>query len=1368
MVEPEGHVFWLAMLYMWPYACIPLAFSIDSKLRARWLLEDVSKPASGYRFRGANLQMVLTSRVKNEAGELHGHTHGRSRRLDCTNLWPLAVVGPAVFVFAAEWSSGVVSVLLVCTPFVFLTLFSLTLNQVTILVSLLASPVVSLMYAVINRGPGNSLVRSMLWSQAFIALTAVSLAWSVHGVITLHKTANAAAVAVAASSDLNGVDNRNTDDNGDGIDDNDQSELSQRTLAQAETPTHLPPETCILKAAEAILSGHPGCVDDEHAALAALSKTVRQARVHGLTVDTPVLQTANSLHAWSKVISHQGEVERDIRETDRWGVLEAKLISMNAGMPSMVGIIQGLLLAMSQLEDSNAYGSGPVGMAFYFSLIAFAASIIASTVLLVRMLTLIHGAAQGLASAAKKTDTAMETFVDLRSWGILRHGEVGCLTHIAAGRGMVRALDFLVRNGANPSAVDSTGQTPLDIAEESGMKEACVYLQGVVSSSSQQRERGLLSTPIARMLITKVDRARSPRSPPRKASGDKIREGEGDTRERPLVHGWRQVRKVAGSAARWIGMSELVSARRASGRVGVEVRATSSPSAAASLGESASQPTTEASAALRLPPALSISYSRERCDDGENGGVLAPVAPSPSSSARSSSSSLSSQAGHGGSDRRNRQVSPSDMTSGTTASSPAAGVCRGGVGDTGGTMISPGREGLHGKAPDTIPGEDLINDQFEMVYDDSEEPPADKSSRRTSPSTTRKNGKQRGGTDIVGGGDAGAGQETTAGGGTSGSDTGACVRDNGVRGRLEDGTKASRVQEEGDEARERSAESGSSRPAPRRSSVSSRLSASVSALLQQSFSGDEGTHGGGRGSASGRSPRSDTDLAATVTEAFLRTSSSPLSTTLRRRLSSTKTTSGLKNAAAADNGAKAATYSPTQAVLNITWALRRLRPLGTPRERRAAFEGLRESSPVHIPQMYLLAFVDLAELGEIPQRTGNRFLGHGSKRPLAVHELMARAEKSGGDPVVVYVSHRWLEPDFKNPDDHSKARFYQVCYSVQKLAKRLGRKPYEFYLWIDYACINQQNPSADRLALPCVLDSCDYMVYIEDDEYWDQALSRTEHFLFHKLRRLRPPANCANAYEEDVFSLSADGEKLTQRTYDKTRARFTHNPAKGSLTTETDRLYLWTLVLALEYEDCYSFTANLPPQDETGFMKLLREAVFVNSCMDPRQAAAEIADRDAQMHADPAGAATEQGREGRGEGRTTGVQKEPQAGGPTREGAAAVAAATVDGAAGEEIDRGMHTPHRYHGSGDADGGQNGSGNGRDSDNHKAGDHQEDFSGLEMGAPGRDKQEYRDDGGSMSARDGPRNEARSGPSIDTGRKGGDIETGEGVDVVKREM
>lgn len=245
--------------------------------------------------------------------------------------------------------------------------------------SLLASPVVSLLYGVVNQGPGDLGVRAMLWSQAFIVLTAVSLAWSVNGVITLQKiiataaTADAAAVAAADPIGAVAVDDGVVTNNGDertssnsnganGIIDEIEDQRGQnicsrvvqaqgqeaQTQAQAQAAAAAAPaktllsspETCIIKAAEAILSGRPGSIADEDAALATLKTTVRQVRLHGLTVDTPVLQTANALHAWSNVISHQGEVERDIRETDRWGVFEQKLISMNAGMPFMVGIIQ--------------------------------------------------------------------------------------------------------------------------------------------------------------------------------------------------------------------------------------------------------------------------------------------------------------------------------------------------------------------------------------------------------------------------------------------------------------------------------------------------------------------------------------------------------------------------------------------------------------------------------------------------------------------------------------------------------------------------------------------------------------------------------------------------------------------------------------------------------------------------------------------------------------------------------------------------------------------------------------------------------------------------------------------------------------------
>lgn len=133
MVDLNGHEFWTVILYTWPYMCIPIAFAVDRRLRAGWHLEDVSRPATGYRFRGSNVQMVFTSRVKDvkqmQGIQSEGH-HERSGLVDCTNLLPLAVFVPAMFGFAAKWSSGAASVSLVCTPFVFLAVFSLTLSQV--------------------------------------------------------------------------------------------------------------------------------------------------------------------------------------------------------------------------------------------------------------------------------------------------------------------------------------------------------------------------------------------------------------------------------------------------------------------------------------------------------------------------------------------------------------------------------------------------------------------------------------------------------------------------------------------------------------------------------------------------------------------------------------------------------------------------------------------------------------------------------------------------------------------------------------------------------------------------------------------------------------------------------------------------------------------------------------------------------------------------------------------------------------------------------------------------------------------------------------------------------------------------------------
>lgn len=96
-------------------------------------------------------------------------------------------------------------------------------------------------------------------------------------------------------------------------------------------------------------------------------------------------------------------------------------------------------------------------------------------------------------------------------------------------------------------------------------------------------------------------------------------------------------------------------------------------------------------------------------------------------------------------------------------------------------------------------------------------------------------------------------------------------------------------------------------------------------------------------------------------------------------------------------------------------------------------------------------------------------------------------------------------------------------------------------------------------------------------------------------------------------------------------------------------------MLALEYEDVYIYQpAGAGGQTaETSFMKLLRETVFVNTCVDPRQAAAELATRDAASRGEHKGSETgywlEEGKEelegGGGAGRGGGAASAGRGGG---------------------------------------------------------------------------------------------------------------------------
>lgn len=667
---------------------------------------------------------------------------------------------------------------------------------------------------------------------------------------------------------------------------------------------------------------------------------------------------------------------------------------------------QAILLAASRLEHSTAFGSGPVGFTFYGSLAAFAVSLIASTTLLIRMLALINRAVDGLAEAARKTETAMEAFTEIRSSGMLRHGDIGCLTHVAAKRGMVRALSFLVRHGASPLSLDSVGQTPLDVARTENMEEACKYLETITSEMDRKAD----DTPLARDSV-RPTRVTSPRTPRRSGGGERgAREGRGRDAS---AKRWGRLWRVAETAARWVSMGDR---RVGRGKVGVE------PSSSSTGLDEACPPELASTALLTplvvrcpspcrdkpTPPTDDLALASTpgptffpRIDsmlDPEDGGIAATVASDGGPTAELPLSQESRRpGGEGGVTTPGRGHSLRWVEPGV-APGEAVIVAHGGDGTPGG--VDGAREKLGGivNVPPEAPDNSLtLSQRFpgRTVEGDGE----------------RQGGGDRGGEGVIGVAGEGIGR-TNGRGNTATSDTvdDPCAAVQEIRAAT---TAAATVT------------TAAASPALSAESSSARDSSSSAGELEKAFRSSAGKRsrkhsseggGDGRSSATSRDGKPSARRSRQLSAAFLRQRSSedaPASSGGRRQTSAT----GL--------GATV-TYSPTQSVLNITWALRRMRELDTPRERRAAFGVLQESSPFFIPDMYLLAFADMAALGEIPRRTADRFLGHASTRPVTCSELYARAAETGEDPVVVYVSHRWLEPDFKNPDDHSKARFYQV------------------------------------------------------------------------------------------------------------------------------------------------------------------------------------------------------------------------------------------------------------------------------------------------------------------------------------------------------
>lgn len=534
-------------------------------------------------------------------------------------------------------------------------------------------------------------------------------------------------------------------------------------------------------------------------------------------------------------------------------------------------VMQAVFLGLSQLENSNSFGSGTLDMSFYVSVAVYAVSLAASTVVLIRMLSLINKASHGLAAAAANAEVAMESFRHFRSWGVFKHGDVGCLTHIAARKGMKCVLEHLVHKGANPCAVDSTGQTPLDVARRAGMTSTQDFLETLAEESARDACRG--GGDIGKIKGSQsLSRSRRPSLFGYRGSIEESSE-RGTNDGIDAARHWHHVRNFTETILRWILSGERTS-RKGLGKVAAEPfdaaakplsldepqRLTGSPLPDLPISSSSSGSPHEGNSAPRISICRFL-ISPPVAEDLDKGDVTATNDPS--------------------------QIWP-------IAKREDSGSCGEIIGTEGGIVVA-GEDG-------ECPAEANARSAGSLGTGNGDTNLAtEKTTRATSIITVRShqvlNSPRR---DMM--------METRPPTIASPANLGPVIAPTIM---------------------------------PTSTKTTNRMVFPLDGI------------------------KSVASKAHTVRRA---------SVNLLSGLNSTSSSSSLPRRGQGGSciSSTATRFSPTQSVLNITWALRRLRSFGTPRDLRAGFVALRKTSPFRIPDIYLLAFTDMASLEEIPCRTGDR------------------------------------------------------------------------------------------------------------------------------------------------------------------------------------------------------------------------------------------------------------------------------------------------------------------------------------------------------------------------------------------------------------
>ncbi|KAM7185187.1 hypothetical protein V8F33_012530 [Rhypophila sp. PSN 637] len=145
----------------------------------------------------------------------------------------------------------------------------------------------------------------------------------------------------------------------------------------------------------------------------------------------------------------------------------------------------------------------------------------------------------------------------------------------------------------------------------------------------------------------------------------------------------------------------------------------------------------------------------------------------------------------------------------------------------------------------------------------------------------------------------------------------------------------------------------------------------------------------------------------------------------------------------------------------------------------------------------VISYHDFVQFGRLPRSSD------GLARPF---EASSTGNDEGADDgeFVVFFSYRWINTDgsLDSPDDKDRTQYKRMVDAIEAYLERqkgfVSRE--KLFIWMDFACVDQDNPAAGVASLPLVIAQCDAVITLHDETYFDRAWCCVEASMIQTLR----------------------------------------------------------------------------------------------------------------------------------------------------------------------------------------------------------------------------------------------------------------------------